>query len=620
MFNGGRIQAKLLGPVTAWDSGKPVDLGPPRQRAVFAILSAHVNEVVSREQLIDDVWGADAPATAVNSVYTYVAGLRSRLEPSRPHRGSPRLLISTGSGYRLELDHEVVDVHRFNRHLTQARTFAVEGEPRRAVGELDAALALWRGAPYGGVVGPFAEGERIRLAEQRLGAIEDRAELLLNLQPQNDLVGELVGMVRRHPLRERLRYVLMRCYASLGRQADALGEYHDLRARLAEELGIEPGEALHQFYVQLLRRSQSRRVDPAPVETPPEETPAGRSVPLAQLTRDVPGFTGRRALLRRLDELVTAAEQRREAALIVLTGGPGSGKTAAAVHFARTLAARFPDGQLQLDLRGFGDRSNPMDPAEALGNLLSMLSDWAPSPANHEQQCALYRGLVNGRRMLLLLDNVESAEQVRPLLPGTSSCVVIVTSRNRLTGLSIRDGAQRVTVDAMDDDEAVDLFLRTLGRPVRPERMAAVRRLVTACGRLPLALRVAAGRISAAPDIDRAVEEFPDCHLLGKLDVPGDEESSVRKVFEWSYQALPPRAAAMFRAIGRHGGPDISLADAACRADMDEVTARRALATLLEAGMLEQPAADRFRCNTLLFAYARELAGAPQHPLQARAR
>jgi DNA-binding SARP family transcriptional activator len=611
LFEGASLRARLLGPVTAWSGGRRIDLGPPRQRAVFAALSAHVNQVVSREQLVDDVWGADAPATAVNSVYTYIAGLRSRLEPTRPHRGLSKLLISDGFGYMLKLNPEQVDTHRFEAHLAGARQLTSDGAPHSAIGELEAALALWHGTAYGGVIGPFAEAERIRLAELRLGAMEDRAELSLTLQPHADLVGELVSLVRRHPLRERLRYLLMRCYAGLGRQADALTEYHDLRNRLADELGIEPGDALHQFYTQLLRRSESRRTGYAEVETARSAADATRSpVALAQLARDVPGFTGRATDLRQLHDTVTAAQNRGESAVILLTGGPGVGKTALAVHFARDLSRRFPDGQLQIDLRGFTDRAKPMDCTEALGNLLAALGEWSAPPTDRERQCALYRGLVSGRRMLILLDNAASVEQVRPLLPGTSSCVVLVTSRNQLTGLTVRDGAQRVALDELQEDDAVRLFTRALGRPFDTRLYPAVRRLVAACGGLPLALRVAAARINTAPSIEGMIDEFTECGLISRLDVPGDEDSSVRTVFEWSYRALPDDAAAMFRALGLHPSPRISLAEAAKLVADSPERARRMVDALVDANLVQEPVLDTFRMNTLVFAYARQLATA----------
>jgi DNA-binding SARP family transcriptional activator len=575
---------------------------------VFAALAAHANQVVSREELVDAVWGADAPATAMNSVYTYVARLRNRLEPSRPHRARSDLLVSDGSGYMLVLPPDHIDKQRFEALLENARHLHNGNAVHSAIGELEAGLALWQGTAYGGAVGPFVESERTRLTELRLAAMEDRAEMLLELDRHPTVVGELFGLVRRHPLRERLRYLLMSCYVGLGRQADALAEYHDLRTALADELGIEPGDQLQRFYEQILRRRQpSRPVPPQTKREPVDVSADGRAVPLAQLARDVPGFTGRTAELSQLHDVVTAAEQVGESAVILLSGGPGVGKTALAVRFAHALSRRFPDGQLHVNLRGFADAAQPMAPIESLGHLLAALGGSSPAPTDLERQCARYRRLVAGRRLLMLLDNAASVEQVRPLLPGASSCVVIVTSRNRLAGLTVRDGARRITLDVMNEEDAVSLFSRVVGRRFDKREYLAVRKLVDACGRLPLALRIAAARINAAPSLERAIAQFTGCDLVDRLDVPGDEHSSLRTVFEWSYRALSDDAAHMFQALGRHSGPDITLPTAAALAGTSPYRARRLLDALVDANLVQEPIQDRFRLNTLVFAYARQL-------------
>ena len=523
-----RAQARLLGPVTASSGERNIDLGPPRQRALFATLAAHSNQVVNREELVDAVWGVDAPATAMNSVYTYVARLRQLLEPTRRRRTPSDLLVSDGSGYMLQLPPDQVDKQRFEALLNNARQLYSASAVHSAVGELEAGLALWQGTAYGGAVGPFAEVERTRLTELRLAAMEDRAEMLLELGRHANVVSELFGLVRRNPLRERLRYLLMLCYVGLGRQADALAEYNDLRSALSDELGVEPGDQLQRFYEKILRRRQAPRVPPAPArQAPPAINThgAGRTVALAQLARDVPGFTGRAVELRQLHDLVTTAENLGESAVILLTGGPGVGKTALAVRFAHALSRHYPDGQLHVDLRGFGEGTKPMAPTESLGHLLAALGGSSPTPDDLDRQSAFYRSVVSGQRLLILLDNAGSVEQVRPLLPGAASCVVIVTSRNRLPGLTVRDGARQVTLDGMPEDDAISLLGRVIGRPFSDREYRTARTLVAACGRLPLALRIAGARIVSAPSPDRAIADLAECDLLDRLDVPGDEQS-----------------------------------------------------------------------------------------------
>ncbi len=600
--------ANLLGPMTVSSGGRDIDLGPPRQRALFASLASHANRVVDRDELVDAVWGVDAPTTAVNSIYTYIARLRHALEPSRPHRGPSDLLVSHGSGYMLRLSPERIDIQQFESHLEKARQLSHTNALHSAVGELDSGLALWRGTAYGGAVGPFVDAERNRLTELRLTAMEDRAEMLVELEHYSKVVGELFSLVRRHPLRERLRYLLMLCYTGLGRQADALAEYHDLRGTLAEEFGVEPGEQLQWYYEQILRGRHSHRPTPAPAYEPVETATPPRTVPIAQLARDVPGFTGRAAELRQMHDVVTCAEGAGESAVVLLTGGPGVGKSALAVHFAHALSRRFPDGQLYVDLQGFANVERPMPPSDALGHLIAALDGPATGAGDLERQRAQYRSLAAGRRLLILLDNAICVEQVRPLLPANPSCMVIVTSRHNMTGLSVRDGARRITLDVLREEDALNLVRRVVGRAFGPREYPTIRKLVAACGNLPLALRIAATRIATAPSADGVIADLTGRDVLDRLEVPGDHHSSLRTVFEWSYRHLTPEAAQMFTALGRHTGPDVDLVTAAGLGNIGTFCARRNMDALIDANLAREPARDTFRLNPLVFAYAQHLA------------
>jgi DNA-binding SARP family transcriptional activator len=598
--------ARVLGPMKVSTNGRDIDLGAPRQRAVFAVLAAHTNQVVSRDELIDAVWGADPPPTAINSIYTYIARLRNLIEPARLHRAPSNLLVSDASGYTLLLPPDRIDKQQFVSHLDNARRLHASSALHSAVGELEAALALWQGQPYGGAVGHFVEVERTHLAELRRAAIEQRAEILLELGRHDDAAGELFRLARDNPLRERLAYLLMQCYLGQGRQADALTHYHELRTALADQLGIEPGADVQRLYRLILRRD--------PAQPPEDARPLARqavelrpaAVP-AQLGRDVPDFTGRTAELGLLHDQVNDAAHASGSAVVVITGGPGVGKSALAVRFAHERARHCPDGQLHIDLRGFAASGEPTPHTTALGQLITALGGSAHAPDSLDRRAGLYRSLVAGRRMIILLDNAASVDQVRPLIPGASSCVVIITSRSSMAGLTARDGARRVTLDAMPENDAIRLFYRVSRRIVATGSYPAVRRLVLECGRLPLAVRIMAERINAAPSPERAIAAFDERFPLDYFDVPGDEQTSLRSVFEWSYRRLPDDVAGMFHALGRHGGPVLTIADAAALAGTEPPVTRRLLDALIDASLVQEPAPDRFQMNPLMFAYARQL-------------
>ncbi|MCK7624220.1 winged helix-turn-helix domain-containing protein [Streptomyces sp. RS10V-4] len=602
------LTATLLGPVLAIREGRQLELGSPTQRTIFAVLAAHANRIVSRDELVQAIWGDNAPPTAVNSVYTYVSRLRNSLRPE--HRADhAELLVSDRSGYMLRVAPEGVDIQQFATALTTARQLRAEGAAPRAVRELEAGLGLWRGTPYGGAIGPFVHTERARLAEARLLALEDCAEMLLDLGRPVALVGELSALVHHHPLRERLRYLLMRCYVDLGWHADAVREYHSLRERLVEEQGMEPGSHLQQLYEQVLRGEPAPASAPRPARRPGPAAPAGsggRPEALAQLVRDVPGFTGRTAELAQLTAL--AEESAAEPTLLLVTGGPGVGKTALATRFAHAMAHRYPDGQLHVDLRASGTPEQQA-PEAAIRHLVAAMGQ--PPPPESIDARAAYRSLVADRRLLIVLDNAAGAEQVRALLPGTPSCLVVVTSRNGLAGLIARDGARRIVLDGMAEEDGLRLFGRIAGEPFTARHRPSVRRLVAACDGLPLALRIAATRIKVAPSPEDALACFENGDPVDFLELPGDRESSLRTVIGWSYDALPPEAAHVFMALGLQEARVVTLPLATGLSGMDRPECRRALHALADAGLLREVAPDHFRLDALILAYAQWL-GKPQ--------
>ncbi|MGI5288134.1 BTAD domain-containing putative transcriptional regulator [Nonomuraea polychroma] len=580
------LQVRLLGRVVASVDGHELDLGPPRQRALLAALAARAGKPVSREEIVDAIWGVDAPATVESSVYTYVARLRRALEPGRALRARSGLLRNDGSGYLLDLEPDNVDAARFELRLEQARRLRRTGWLREALTELEEALSLWHGAAFSGAVGPFADAERIRLGELRFTAVEDRAEVLLELDRHQEVIGELSGLVKRHPLRERLRHLLMIAYCRSGRRADALAEFRDVRTALVREVGLEPSDDLRRCHELILRGERPRAAAGEAKAHPPNV----RRTPPAQLPRNVPAFTGREAELRRMRADLSEAAANGEAAVLLINGGPGVGKTALAVRLAHELTGRYPDGQLYVDLRGFSEK-HPISSTEALRLLLG------EAPVDPRD----YRSLMAGKRQLILLDNAESAEQVRPLLPGTPSSLVIVTSRNRMSGLVARDGARRLTLGAMPDGEAAELLRGIMGAPDRP---ALVEALVEACAGLPIALRIAAERV-----LTGALNDVSDAEdLLKSLHADDDDPSSVRTLFSWSHRALPEHAARMFRVLGLREGREVSVPAAAVAAGVRPESARLALDRLASAHLVEKAGGDRFRLHGLMHAYAKEVA------------
>ena len=580
--------------------------------------------VVSRDQLIDALWGDDPPASAANGIHRYVAGLRDVLEPGRPSRSPGRVLIGASGGYTLGLDPGQVDVSVFGRCLRQARESRAADRLDVAVVSFDRALGLWAGTPLSGVPGPFAEVERARLSEEYRTAMEERAEALLASGRAADVAAELAAQVRDHPLRERLRGLLMLALYRAGRQAEALAVFRDGRRLLVEELGIEPGPELQRLHRQILAADDALMPAEACLAgSVVRRLPACRVTP-AQLPHDTDGFTGRDAeLARSIAWVPPPAAVDSEipdpvpVVITVIDGTAGVGKTAFAVHVAHRIAAHFPDGQLFIDLRGFTPHEAPMTAGDALGHLLGGLgADPQHLPADPDDRAAMYRTMLAGRRVLIVLDNANSAAQVRPLLPGTGTCQVLITSRNRLDGLIARDGARRVALDVLNPDEATTLlgrFCRAGQVTAEPGAAADLARL---CGYLPLALRIVAQRAAARVGetlSDLATGLAAEHERLDLLEF-GDDVASVRAAFRCSYHALPANTAAGFRVLGTYPGVQISAPAAAALLGSTQSSARLLLDELARRHLIEDTGRGRYRLHDLIRCYAAEqAAGLPRH-------
>ncbi|MGW1258622.1 AfsR/SARP family transcriptional regulator [Streptomyces sp. NPDC002513] len=593
------VRFRLFGSVEAQDGGVEVDLGHPKQRAVLGVLLVEANRLVSTDQLLDRVWGEHCPKRGRETVYNYLSRLRKAL---RAVDGEVRLDRRSG-GYLLAVDEQTVDVHRFRHLLTQARTVR---DDQQALELLEQALQLWRSEPLSGLETPWATSLRIALENERLAAELSHADVALRCGQHTELLPSLSARATQYPLDECVAGQMMLALYRSGRQADALEHYQVLRRRLADELGTDPGPDVQRLHHQILTADPSLTTPGTLSVLEPRVAVVPHQLPAA-----VAHLTGR---VRELTALTEQVESAADAGTVMITsigGSAGIGKTALAVHWAHQVRDRFPGGQLYVNLRGFDPRAQAMDPAEAVRGFLDALGV-APQhmPLSPQALIALYRSLLDGKKILVLLDNALDAQQVRPLLPGTAGAVAVVTSRNRLSGLVAVDGAHPMSLDLLTQDEARELLCRRLG----PGRVAAepraVQQIITQCARLPLALTIAATRAAQTgfPLATLAAELNEASQRLDVLSAD-DPASEVRAVFSWSYTALTPSAARLFRLLGLHPGPDISAAAAASLAALPPPRVRGLLAELTRASLLTEHAFGRYAFHDLLREYATEQAG-----------
>lgn len=607
------LRVSVLGAVRAWLDCTELALGRPTQRAVLGMLAMHAGRAVSRDRLIDGIWGEDPPQSAANGVHVYVAELRRLLEPGRPARSAGKVLVTSGHGYLLRIDAARVDATLFARLLREAKQARETRDVDQAIRAFDAALELWHGTPWAGVPGPYAEVERIRLGELYAAGIEDRADALLAAGRLAEVIADLPAAIREYPLRERLSSLMMLALFRTDRQAEAYAVYESVRKLLAAELGVEPSRELRQLHAMMLSGDQALDV-PGPGQSK-RRAAAGsalRHFTPRQLPPAVRIFVGRQTELVSLTDLARQASDpgRRAVVVAVIDGTPGVGKTTLAVHFAHHVATAFSDGQLYANLRGFDPASQPASARETLRALLCALAvDPAQIPADTDAMVGLYRSVLAERQVLLVLDNARSETQVRPLLPGSGGSLVVVTSRRRLTGL-LADGASLLTLETMSATESRALLTRRLASYRLPADVESADEVARLCARLPLALTVVAARAAGSsrrPLASIAAELRTARNRLNALD-SGESATSVRSVLSWSYTSLSPAGARMFRLLGVHPGPDISVPAAASLAAVTTGRARAAIAELQRAHLLTDHVPSRYSFHDLLRAYARERA------------
>ncbi len=594
----------MLGPLEVWQGERLLSIGGPQQKALLAILLLNANRVVSTDRLIEYLWGPHPPATARSLLQGCISQLRRALaSDDSPETEHP--LSTRPPGYILRVDSGQLDLLAFEE-LFQAATGVTDAERRTQL--LTNALACWRGPVLDGLDLSAGHEEIAQLEERRASALEQRIEADLAQGARASLVVELRGQIRSQPLRERPWGLLVATLYALDRQAEALAMYRDLRACLVEQLGIEPSPTLQELHRQVLAGYAPQDLAIPVGHHPPGQPRLGTSTAIpAQLPAPPATFVGRRRDLRRLDDLL--AGMSTTMALGVVSGTAGVGKTALSLYWAHRVKEQFPAGQLYVDLRGYGLASR-LRSIEALAGFLSALGV-SPEriPVDQDQAAGLYRSLVSGKRILIVLDNAYDAEQVRPLLPATPGCLVLVTGRGRLDGLLARNGGLPLNLEVLDADEAKTLLTRVVGVSRVAAEPVAAADLVRLCARLPLALQVTGANLIRRPG-RRLADQVRDLRA-GALDalVIGDEEqSTVRAVFAQSFGALDPDDRRMFSLLGLVPGPGFDVAAGAALAGIPFAVARASLNRLVGAHLLDEPEPDRFTFHDLLRLYAREQA------------
>jgi DNA-binding SARP family transcriptional activator/Tfp pilus assembly protein PilF len=628
------MQFRMLGPLEVQVDGGWSGINAPKWRTVLAVLLLQPGEVVSTDRLISEVWPDKTPNRATNLISVYVHRLRRLIDD---HDG--KVLTTRPPGYQLLVDAMDIDVGQFAQLAANGRQALSAGDFTQASAVLGEALGLWQGSRALADVPPSAlvSAEASRLEESRIEAVQLRIQADLGCGRHAQVVSQLHRLLADYPLREELWALLMRALYSSGRQAEALEAYAQAREVIAEELGVDPSAELQQLYEHMLRTdpsSASSGPTPVPSDSPfaipvpaalvepaaagqaaaePGTQPAaGPGPPLprvAQLPADIPDFTGRSDHLQSLRDLLSGPRRPDSPGAVVVAaviGAGGLGKTTLAVHAAHLLRTHYPDGQFYARLQGAAHR--PADPSDVLARFLRDLGmDPARIPADAEERAAHYRSLLTDRKVLIVLDDARDAAHVRPLLPGSSSCAVLVTTRSRMPDLA---GSRFIDLDVLQRDEAWHMFAGIIGDSRAKAEPDATDEVLTACAGLPLAIRIAGARLAARSNWTVRTIATRLSDERRRLDWLQTGDLAVRACFEVSFTSLPAAdadgvdPAHAFRLLGLWHGSSLGLPAAAALLGQPETITADAVEVLVDAQLLQSPAADRYRFHDLLRAYA----------------
>jgi DNA-binding SARP family transcriptional activator len=557
-----------------------LELSSPKQRALLGAGLLNANTLVSAGRLVDAIWGEHPPPSAAALVQTYVCRLRRLMVPS-----GPGPIITRSPGYVVMVAEGELDLHRFERLVADAGDARERGDHQRASRRLRDALAQWRGPALDGLESPLLRAAAARLEEMRLSALEDRIEADTHVGSPGKLAAELTELVATHPLRERLRAQLMRVLYQLGRQAEALQVYQRTYTVLREDLGIEPSPSLQQLHHAILAGDPALTVDAArplvevlPIVEPGDATRSLYPTPDAphQLPAPPRHLVGRADQVRDLGSGLWSAAKAQKPVLTVISGAAGTGKSALALTVAQLVAEAFPDGQLFVHLRN-------TDPGEALGMLLRSIGRTAPLPASVDERAALLRTALAGRRVLVVLDDVAGAADLRPLLATQPGCAVLATSRADLLGL---DGQVHVDLGPLSSEDGLRLLTKLVGAERIAAEPCAAAEIVRLCEGLPLALRAAGARLAARPRrplATAAARLADDERCLAEL-TAGD--LSVEATISLSLAALAPADLAFLRTVG-------------ASASLSDVVAEQVADRLVDARLLEEVGPSDYRLPRL---------------------
>ncbi|MGV9877838.1 BTAD domain-containing putative transcriptional regulator [Streptomyces sp. NPDC003006] len=594
------IGIRILGTVVLECDGRFDLLGSAKERLVLAALALDAGRPVSLDTLIHRLWDDSPPAKPRAGLHTYAARLRRRLRES----GGDELLVQRAHTYLLDIRPDQVDCHRFEQIAARARSLADGADDTAALELLREAAGLWRGEPLAGLGGLWAENVRASLSQKRLAAHLVRIGAELRRGHFAELVPDIAALLEQHPGDETLAAQLMTATYGCGRQADALRVYDTVRRHLGEHLGTDPGEALARLHRLVLNGA------------PPHELLPRRTLPAAT-PHTLPRHAELMGREKELASIVRAAGRGSGTviALQAISGMAGVGKTLLALHAARRMEALFPDGQLHLDLRAHSPGQAPLSATSALGALLRMLGvPAADLPDRLDELVSLWRTLLSRRRAVIVLDDAADPEHVLPLLPGPSPSLMIVTSRRGLSGLP---GVRPVLLDVLPEEDAVALFRDLAGEP-RTTRVREVTAIVQLCGRLPLAIEIAARRLASRPSWTTGHLLHRLTHGHGRLREIRDGNHEMARAFEVSYSTLGAEERSVFRLLGLQLGPDYDAFTTAALTDLPLDRTEHALEDLLDAHLIQEPAPERYTTHDLLGEYSRMLAAAERESALSR--